>query len=60
MWPELDEAVLEFLIEERVAGRPVRNKDLQAKALELAPQLGVPPTFKASSMWMKRWKNVIV
>ena len=49
--PELDKAVLEYLLDERAAGCPVSNKDLQTKALELAPQLSVPSTFKASNMW---------
>ena len=47
---ELDEAVLDYLLDERAAGRPVSNKDLLAKELELVPRLGVPSTFKASSM----------
>ena len=29
-----------------------------AKALEIAPKLNVPGTFKASCMWLKRWKRV--
>ena len=33
---ELDLAVLEFLEEERAAGRVVRNKDLSTRALEIA------------------------
>ena len=47
---ELDEAFLDYLLDERTAGRPVSNKDLRAKALELAPGLAVPSTFKASLM----------
>ena len=29
-----------------------------AKALEIAPKLNVPGTFKASCMWLKRWKQL--
>ena len=39
---ELDLAVLEFLEEERAAGRVVRNKDLSTRALEIA---GKPSFF---------------
>ena len=39
---ELDEAVLEFLMEEHAAGRPVRNKDLRSKALDLSHRFAVP------------------
>ena len=53
----LDATVLEYLAEERAAGHPVSNKQLMAKALQLAPQMNIPPTFKASSMWLKRWKG---
>ena len=38
----LDLAVLEFLEEERAAGRVVRNKDLRTRALEIA---GMPSFF---------------
>ena len=54
---ELDQAVLDFLEEERVAGRPVMNKDLSKKALEVAAKLGLPDSFKALPMWFKRWKR---
>ena len=54
---ELDEAVLEFLMEECAAGRPVSNKDLRSKALDLSRGFAVPSTFKASPMWLKRWKK---
>ena len=53
----LDAAVLEYLAEEQTAGHPVSNKQLTAKALQLAPKMNIPPTFKASSMWLKRWKG---
>ena len=54
---ELDKQVLDFLIEERVAGRPVMNRDLTRKALQVATELALPDTFKASPMWLKRWKK---
>ena len=33
------------------------NKNLSKKALEVAAELGLPDTFKASPMWVKRWKR---
>ena len=42
---ELDHAVLEYLLEERAAGRPVSNRDISAKAIELAQELDDPPRF---------------
>ena len=40
-----------------MAGRAVTNRDLSKKAQEIAPELGLPDTFKASPMWLKRWKK---
>ena len=61
MSPELDTAVFDYLVEERAVGRPVSNKDLRHKALELSQSgnftVTVPSTFKASAMWLKRWKR---
>ena len=58
---ELDEAVLDYLMDERASGRPVSNKGLRMKALELAksPRFStiVPSDFMASPMWLKRWKK---
>ena len=59
MSPELDKAVLEYLLDERAAGRPVSNKVLQAKASKLVPQLSVPSTLNPSNMWVKRKCNQI-
>ena len=42
---------------ERVACRAVMNKDLCKKAQEIASEIGLPDTFKASPMWLKRWKR---
>lgn len=39
-------------MEERAAGRPVSNKDLRSKALELSSQFTLPSNFKASPMWL--------
>ena len=50
---KLDEAVLDFLMEERAAGRPVSNKELRSKALNLSHGFAVPSTFKAFPMWLK-------
>ena len=55
---ELDSAVYDFLMEERTHGRPVSNKALRTKAVELmSTEYEVPSTFKASPMWLKRWKK---
>ena len=54
---ELDLTVLDFLEDEHIAGRPVMNTDLSKKAMEVAAVLGFPNTFKASPMWVKRWKK---
>ena len=46
-YPELDAQVFEYLCDERAAGRPVRNKQLIAKAKEIGPTLNVDGSFKA-------------
>eukprot|EP00731_Ephydatia_muelleri_P018609 Em0011g649a len=53
----VDAAVLAYLTDERSAGRPVSNKQLRAKTMEEATKLNVPASFKASDMWLKRWKK---
>ena len=58
MSTQLDEALLEFLDEERAKGRCVRNKDLSQKALALAREMdNIRDNFKASPMFIKRWKK---
>ena len=52
----LDADIYKFLGDERCAGRSVSNKQLMAKALEIAPKLNIPGRFKGSCMWLKRWK----
>ena len=54
---ELDKAVLDFMLEERIMGRPVTNKDLRRKALECVTELSLPDSFKASPMWLKCWRQ---
>ena len=54
---ELDHAVLEYLLKERAAGRPVSYRDLSAKAIKLALEMTLPDSFKALAMWLKRWKR---
>ena len=54
---ELDALVLDWLMDERAAGRPVSNKDLMDKARDIArgiPNLG---QFLASEGWLRRWKK---
>ena len=54
---QLDQAVLNWYKEQRAIGRVVYSRLLRAKALELGPQCGLPETFKASAMWLQRWKK---
>ena len=49
---ELDQAVFQFLEEERAEGRVVRNKDLLRKVIDLASAFNVQ-SFAASRMWLK-------
>ena len=50
MSEELDQAVLYWLQEERAAGRVVRNKDLQKKALQVAPLFkNLPADFRQAT-----------
>ena len=55
MFPALDDEVFQYLCDERAAGRPVSNKQLIAKAIEIAPRLS--DTFQASDMWLNHWKR---
>ena len=57
MCVEVDQEVLDFLLEERAAGRPVSNGDLQDKAREVAVGLPNMEDFKASDGWVRRWKK---
>jgi hypothetical protein len=53
---ELDMGVLEFMLDERAAGRPVSNDDLKDKAREIARGIDLDE-FKGSDGWLKRWKK---
>ena len=53
---ELDQKVFEFLEEERSEGVPVSNKQLKARALQIAGGLGLSG-FHASEGWLRRWKR---
>ena len=53
----MDAALNDYLQDERAAGRVVTNRDLASTALELAPRCDVPATFRASNMYIKRWKK---
>ena len=57
LYPELDDTLFEYLCDERAAGRPVSNKQLMSKAMDIAPTLNVDDSFKASNMWLNRWKR---
>ncbi len=54
---DLDMAVLDFLLEERAAGRPVSNRDLKDKARELANEIDGLDNFQGSNGWLRRWKK---
>ena len=53
---ELDQAVLQYLNEERAKGRPVSDRDLQTKAIEASKLIGIS-SFKGTMQWLRRWKN---
>jgi len=55
--PDLDKAVLEYLLHERAEGRCVLDRQLTSKALEYSHYLGLDSKFKATSQWLKRWKR---
>ena len=55
--PDLDKAVLEYLLQERAEGRSVLDRQLTSKALEYSHCLGLDSNFKATSQWLKRWKR---
>jgi len=55
--PDLDKAVLEYLLQERAEGRCVLDRQLTSKALEYSHYLGLDSNFKATSQWLKRWKR---
>ena len=53
---ELDQAVLQYLNEERAKGRPVSDRNLQTKAIEASKLFGID-NFKGTMQWLRRWKN---
>lgn len=53
---EIENGVLMYLKSQLATCRKVKNKDLQQKALEIANFHGLT-TFKASNMWLYRWKK---
>lgn len=53
---ELDQAVLQYLKEERAKGRPVSDRDLQTKGIEASKLFGID-NFKGTMQWLRRWKN---
>ena len=55
--PDLDKAVLEYLLHERAEGRCVLDRQLTSKALEYSHYLGLDTNFKATSQWLRRWKR---
>ncbi|KAG0444060.1 hypothetical protein HPB47_014231 [Ixodes persulcatus] len=53
---EIDKALVSFLEDERLAGRPVSNLLLQAHARQLAAKMGLGG-FQASHQYLTRWKR---
>ena len=53
---ELDQAVLQYLKEERAKGRPVSDRNLQTKGVEASKLFGID-NFKGTMQWLRRWKN---
>ena len=54
---DLEIGVLDYLLDERTAGRPVNNRDLQDKAREIARDIEGLEDFKGSDGWLTRWKK---
>ena len=54
---ELDKALIKWYNEQRAQQKLVYNRHIMAKALELAPQLGLRESFKASDVWVSGWKK---
>ena len=54
---EVDIGVLDCLLDERAAGRPVSNDDLKEKAREVARGVDDLGEFKGSEWWLQKWKN---
>lgn len=53
---DLDHKLLVWLEGERGSQLPVGDRQLQQKALDIAAELGLAD-FKASCMWLRRWKR---
>lgn len=53
---ELDQAVLQYLNEERAKGRPVSDRDLQTKGVEASKLFGID-NFKGTMQWLRKWKK---
>ena len=46
----MDQALYDYLDEERAAGRVMHNKDIAAKARQIAPNHNMPETFKVNKI----------
>ena len=53
---ELDKKVLQYLVEERLKGSSVSDKELQDKAVEISESLCIE-NFKGTTQWLRRWKK---
>lgn len=54
---DLDKALIEWYKEQISQQRHVFNRHIKTKALEVAQQLGLRESFKASDMWVVGWKK---
>ena len=54
---ELDKALIKWYNEQRAQQKLVYNRHIKTKALEMAPQLGLKESFKASDAWVLGWKK---
>ena len=54
---EVDMGVLDYILDERAADRPVSNDDLKEKAREVARGVDDLGEFKGSDWWLQRWKK---
>ena len=54
---DLDKVLIEWYKEQIAQQRHVFNRHIKTKALEVAQQLGLRESFKASDMWVVGWKK---
>jgi hypothetical protein len=56
----LDNAVVEFLLDERANRRSVSNEDIKDKAKEIGRRMRGFEDFQGSDGWVARWKKGVM